>query len=239
MPTIDIFGSCVTRDAFSFIQNEYKINNYFARCSLISLYSMPFHINIEEIKLKSKFQQRILYYDLSNYFRSYLQETNSDYLIIDLIDERLGVQKYEDKYITNSTELNRSNLLELYNTEICKIDSNYIKCWENSARHFIDDLKKSPYKKIFLHKSLYVNTYLNKDNIKVAFDNKNQESAVKNNGMLRHMYNFLENNYPNLIKIEPTGFSADANHKWGLSPFHYEVDYYKTFMDKLNQFITG
>ena len=50
----------------------------------------------------------------------------------------------------------------------------------------------------------------------------------------------LEKNYKKLSEVD--GFSkieinkpyyADKGHKWGLAPFHYEIDYYKEFIKQL------
>lgn len=51
---IDILGSCVTRDAARY-SAEYQVNRYYARSSLISIYSDSTEIDIKEIGLASDF----------------------------------------------------------------------------------------------------------------------------------------------------------------------------------------
>jgi len=57
---IDILGSCVTRDAFEYAnaKDDYIIDQYFARSSLISIVAPPIDINKESIELDSAFQQK-------------------------------------------------------------------------------------------------------------------------------------------------------------------------------------
>jgi hypothetical protein len=62
---VTIFGSCVTRDIFDFVEENESVYRYFARSSVVSVVSKPIKINLEEINLKSSFQKRIVYYDLN------------------------------------------------------------------------------------------------------------------------------------------------------------------------------
>ncbi|PFE67407.1 hypothetical protein CN316_20615, partial [Bacillus cereus] len=62
MTTIDILGSCVTRDAFKYDgEDVFRINQYYARSSLVSLYSKPVNVALNDINLESNFQKRMVY----------------------------------------------------------------------------------------------------------------------------------------------------------------------------------
>jgi Family of unknown function (DUF6270) len=239
MLTIDLLGSCVTRDAFAMISHDYKLNAYYPRSSLISLYSPPVDIKKDGILIKSEYQQRLIYWDMTKEFNGYIKNSSSDILMIDFMDERLGAIKYSDTFITNSDELRLSNVKKLLNTETLEMDEEYLEIWEIAALRFIHDIRKRPYKFIVLHKSYYLDSYYDKDGNKKMF---NEPEVLKRkekfNRILSRMYHFIEVNLPEIHSIQPIDYLADENHQWGLTPFHYEKAYYQNLMDSLNQ-ITG
>lgn len=234
MTSVDILGSCVTRDAFAFIENDFKINSYYPRSSLISIYSPAINIKKEGIALDSEYMQRLVFWDMTKQPFNYIKNTTSDFLIIDFMDERLGVLKVQDTYITHSDELKQSQIKKLFETKILEFDEHYFEKWEISALKFIHDVKKRPYKKIILHKAFYMDTYITKDGIRQLISDSELVNRIEvRNKLLSRMYNFIERNMPNLEIIQPTGFSADEKHKWGFQPFHYELGYYESLMNNL------
>lgn len=235
MTTYDILGSCVSRDPFAMVENDYKLHRYFARTSLISLYSEPINIALEDIKLPSAFQQRMIHFDLTNNFRKYITYTKSDYIILDFIDERMDLLKHKNSYITVSSEFKNSNLKVLYKGETVAKTEDNLSLWEEHAKKFIDEVKK--YKKpsqIILHKAFWKEQYYTTSNELVSFDVEKIAQARKYNRILEHYYSFIEKEFEGIKIIEPKGYYADENHKWGLSQFHYESAYYKEFMKQFN-----
>ncbi|UBR28743.1 DUF6270 domain-containing protein [Bacillus sp. SD-4] len=235
MTTYDILGSCVSRDPFAMVENDYKLHRYFARTSLISLYSEPINIALEDIKSPSAFQQRMLHFDLTNNFRKYITYTKSDYIILDFIDERMDLLKHKNSYITVSTEFKNSNLKGIYKGETVEKTEDNLSLWEEHAKKFINEVKK--YKKpnqIILHKAFWKEQYYTKSNELVSFDAEKISQAQKYNRILEHYYSFIEKEFEGIQIIEPKGYYADENHKWGLSPFHYESAYYNEFMKQFS-----
>ncbi|WHY33816.1 DUF6270 domain-containing protein [Cytobacillus firmus] len=233
MKTIDILGSCVTRDAFAFDElGKLKVNEYFARTSVISLYSNPISAKLDEIELPSAFQKRMVYNDLTKKFKKYIQKPLSDYLIIDFIDERFRILKTRDSYITRSKEyimsgfkINRTFLPE----------EERLKLWHEKAEQLINDLNKYYHpEKVILHKAFWQDKYLSENGQLNSFSDA---EVAKNNILLSSYYEKLEKNIEGLNVIELHGFVSDEKHKWGLSPFHYQDEYYKEFIRQLYQII--
>lgn len=238
MVTIDILGSCVTRDAFAFITNDLKLNSYYPRSSLISIYAPPLNIKKDGIEIKSEYQQRLIYWDLNKEFFKHIKKSEAEVLIIDFMDERLGVLKFQNTYITNSDELNLSNIKKIFKTEKLDFNEEYMELWEISALKFIHDIRKRPYKNVILHKAFYMDNYIDEAGEKHLYTDPTVLNRIDSrNSMLNRMYKFIENNISNVEIIEPPGFAADKSHKWGFLPFHYEYKYYKYFMDSLNSLI--
>ena len=233
---IDIFGSCVTRDAFNSPQaSNYTMNQYFARTSLISLYSPSLDIKKEGINLDSQFQQRIVFFDLNKVFRSHIATSNTSFLLIDFIDERFDVLKHRDSFLTKSSEYQRSNLPNILNTQIVEKDDKYFQMWEHAAQKLIKDISHRKSNSVVLHHAYWRKEYRDKDGtIKLFPDQKRIEY---NNGILNRMYSFVESISQGLIvsiNLEDD-YVADSSHIWGLSPFHYENKYYDDFINKLNE----
>lgn len=228
---IGIFGSCVSRDIFRISQLKVNINYYIARSSLISVVSKPINVQEEEINLSSEFQKRLVAYDFNKTFLRETIHSHVDYLIIDFIDERLNLLKYNDSYVTRSVELVNSKFEEMHNDfQMIKRDSADVKhLWQNSCDTFIKELKKkfAP-QQIILHKAYWLTKY--KDGNKVYdFPENMKKQIISNNKLLEQYYSYFEKEWygVNSISLDKNSYYADKQHQWGLSPFHYEKEYYE------------
>lgn len=113
---ISIYGSCVTRDILEFeTKKRLDLRSYFARQSIVSAVSSPVKCKLEEINLASSFQKKQVYYDLSKTCFQELSHDGSDFLIIDLIDERFSLLEYQNSIITKSTYLVESKYIDFLN----------------------------------------------------------------------------------------------------------------------------
>lgn len=264
---VDIIGSCVTRDAFEFAKNmkknnKYIINNYISKTSFISLVSD----SIEEDKYKvsrkkmTNWEYRQIKYDLEKNWFEILQQSDSDIIIVDLIDERYDLYKLDNTYITRSNLFKKSKFNTNMLLKNIKRNSNeHNEIWEESIQKYIE-LLKSLNKPIIVHKAMWKNTYIknkvNKSvskeiyikNILYSFYYGNLKNNKKNVRYFRKRIqrqielnnHILENYYKKILnvdefeKIEITKFyNADKGHKWGLAPFHYESGYYEDFINQL------
>ncbi|MDF2013688.1 DUF6270 domain-containing protein [Priestia megaterium] len=232
-----MLGSCVTRDALEFTENnQYSLEMYFARSSLISLYSAKLKIKKEDIQLASNFQKKMVYYDLIKYFPRYMKEAEADYLLIDFIDERMEVLERNGSYITRSNEFVHSNVNEQIQYETSTLNKEEVnELWKKSALKLIEDLKSrfNP-EQIILHKALWRYSYIDKDGEEQTF--KEHYWIKRNNDKIDCYYEFFQENFPGIHVIDLNDrYHADESNKWGLSPFHYEEKYYKVFIEQLNK----
>jgi len=240
MIKFNLLGSCVTRDAFS-SQGNYKINNYFARTSFISLMSNPIKVSMEEILLNSNFQKKSVFQDLNKTILTEIIEDSSDFLIIDLIDERFNLTKIDDSIITMSNELKGSSLLNnFYHEEINRFDTNVFELWKKSVDRFFDQIyKKYEPTQVILHKTLWREKYYDKNGEKKDFAPSMINGIRKQNSLLNSYYEYIETFLPkmNIIDMTDKNLLSSENHIWGLSPYHFEDKYYDTFNNKLNDII--
>ncbi|MEQ7803170.1 DUF6270 domain-containing protein [Priestia aryabhattai] len=232
-----MLGSCVTRDALEFTENsQYSLEMYFARSSLISLYSTKVKIKRADIQLASNFQKKMVYYDLIKHFPRYIKENEADYLLIDFIDERMEVLERNGSYVTRSNEFVHSNVNEQIQYEESELTKEEInELWKKSALQLIEDLKSrfNP-EQIILHKALWRYSYIDKDGEEQTF--KEHYWIKRNNDKIDGYYKFFQENFPGIQVIYLNDqYHADESNKWGLSPFHYEEKYYQAFIEQLNK----
>jgi len=226
---VDIWGSCVTRDAFAFDKAaEYNVRGYFTGLSLISLYSEPTEISLNDIPLTSDFQKRVIYDDFTKSFKKYIGEKPSPFLIIDFIDERFAVLRKGNCCITESNEFRQSGLA--VKAEPIK-GPERMKLWKERALLFIEEITSCyASKKIILHKAFWRERYATGNGEEKSFD----ESYINdNNKRLTEYYRFIEENIPGIKTIVINDFNALETHKWGLAPFHYQDAYYLELLEQL------
>lgn len=237
MPSITIAGSCVTRDAFEFDFGKYSLQHYFARTSIVSLMSAPVPIDENDIKLDSKFQRKCVYNDLSKNFFREIKETKSDFIILDLIDERFNLLKTGDSFITNSHELKISKYSDKLSATEIKRDETQYPLWEKAAKMFFEKLfliyKPS---EVILHKTFWKECYYDNFGTEQPFI-KNIYEIRRHNKLLDMYYNYIEENFPNIsvIDMKETGLISSEKHMWGIAPFHYEDTHYHYFLLQLDE----
>lgn len=233
--SVSILGSCVTRDIFEYVAPEkYEIKHYFARTKIVSQLSPPLDCSEKDIALESAFQKKQVLNDFQKSQFGKLSASVSDCCIIDYIDERFSLIKVDKTYVTKSNELVLSGWLD---TKSYK--ERQYKFWGNKWRLGYKDLGE--YVKRYLdqvascfeesdliiHKAFMVNTYLDKSGKRYSFDTPYLDYNKRVNDMLEFLYDFSISYLPGVKVIDLCDrYCADAEHKWGLSPMHYQKEYY-------------
>ncbi|MFS0674937.1 DUF6270 domain-containing protein [Ornithinibacillus sp. 179-J 7C1 HS] len=235
---INILGSCVTRDAFEVQKHNFSIENYFARTSIVSIMTNPIEVREDQFNLSSNFQKKCVLNDVRKLFFSTVEERESDYIIIDLIDERFNLLKINDSYITKSNELISSNFIESIEVQEELISNvNHFKFWAAYAKRFFTKLLKiyDP-SKIIIHKTKWRAEYLDKFSNVKSFSNV--DGIASKNRFLDKCYRFIEDTFPQVKIIDMTerDYYASENHKWGLAPYHFEDRYYMNFLRQLGDY---
>lgn len=232
LKNIIILGSCVSRDIFKgdFYNGKDNIfiDRYFARTSLISLFSSPAEIEFADSVPLNPFEIRLIKDDLYKHFVEYFPKKTGQYLLIDFIDERFNILKTNgDRFFTISNEFTRAHLQEIMPGVV--LDRNKpetMALWKEACLLFIQKIKDYfPPENIILHKAFY--TYKYKENGTVKSFTWT-DTIRKQNKLLVKYYDFFEENYPGirLLDLSNGRFIADANHIWGLSATHYQEEYY-------------
>lgn len=236
--TIDIHGSCVSRDIFNVISDEkVEFNKYIARQSIFSVCNEPFEqYDDNKIELTSNFQKRMLECDAKKLLFEELKNSNSEYLLIDLIDTvRFPLSKYENCMLTHSSEFANSGLNNHYKFETIKPLGFSNQYWKDEFHQYIEKINEVYSEdKIIIHCAYFKNVYIDEKGQKKNFDMKQLMKNYIYNIYLNKYYNYLKLSLPKskIIDIcKNKNYNAYSGHHFGLAPFHYEDKYY---LDALN-----
>lgn len=243
---ISIFGSCVSRDLLAFSDSScVELINYIARQSVISAVCAPVELDSSLLTLSSAFQNRMVAGDFGKNAFALLSSRPSDYLIIDLIDERFPLKIIDNSYITRSNEFRLSVGRKYENCpEFEKLISGksliingenaekYIELFCRRIRaNFRDD-------RIILHRALMADCYTDENGELHAFPNAVLADNDRLNGILNTMYDLLQKYLPGINVLDIPQPTASQGHKWGLAPMHYSDSYYSSVMEMVKSIIT-
>lgn len=228
MKNVRILGSCVTRDALE-ITTDFELIDYTARTSLASLATKSRKDSKLLNNIKSTFQKRMVERDMTKRFWLSLEKSQNDIIVIDLIDDRFNLKLFDDDSShTVSSEYKTAMDSQCQNGRIVKSSSGEFKSlWETGLRRLkrhCDELKLD---KVFVNCVFYQPTGNHSIDSSTNIAEKNQ--------YLRKAYLKLEEAFGRQAMIEyPEGIiKADADHKWGLAPFHFTTETYKFFLSEL------
>lgn len=222
-----IHGSCVSRDMFSFLGPGFSLAGYTARQSLISAMTPAVELPAQP-RLASAFQTRLVRDD----FASSLPRTvraaadSIDLLVLDLVDERLGVVGLPGgRFITRSQELLESGLLELLPDATPMIafgEDAHFSVWEPAARAFLELLEETG----LLGRTLLIDaTFASHTDGGEPARQWWQQPAAFWNERYRRYHAVLRSAG---IRTHSLGDRAvaSARHRWGPSAYHYVDETY-------------
>lgn len=247
---INIWGSCVSRDIFELEENNFfKVGCYVGRNGIISSLMPP--IDIANLSMNG-WENRMVLYDLEKKAYSNLEREKSDFLLIDLIDERFGLLEIKSgvltTYITYSQVLKRSPVFKKIKEKnpIKVIDQDDIGDYliEYYLKEYCEKIKAiySP-NQIILNEAMPVKQYITLEGNIEDFNNTIVDDGIdvtdKYRERLKKYYGIIEKNFGNqchIIKMPDNTFGYEG-HKWGLASTHFTDQYYKYMLDEIKKII--
>ncbi|WP_427007073.1 DUF6270 domain-containing protein [Pseudarthrobacter sp. H2] len=229
---IFILGSCVSRDAFD-LQGSPELVDYRARTALGSAFATRTKF-IDNVNLElnpSAFQRRMVVTDLDKQLDDLLIGSSFDFLLLDLIDERLQMIRHDSSYVTFSPELqtcgvmpNPKDLVEVGSAE-------YFEA-------FVAGLEKLlaivPADKIIVNEVYWAENTLDGELV------GSPDQTQKHNRILDRLYRQLRRQ-PGMhfIAYDRSDFVSDPQHKWGPSPFHFGPNLYERTIRGIERVANG
>jgi hypothetical protein len=234
-----IFGSCVSRDIFNFDSaGNFNLVDYYARQSFGSLVGQPYSNDAVLQRISSAFRRRLVARDFA---KSILQADSAiaraDVILLDLIDERFDLLLLPTGHVlTYSAELAESKFLEEPG------GSGYLRLkpgskerrayWLEGVEKFFSFLQANGKRPAVLVNKVYWSTCIKPEGGEFAVS---QEAIVKANAELDWMYTQLRRwvSTDQFMSFAPDNLVADAEHRWGVAPFHYVPTYYRAASDQI------
>ena len=238
---LGIFGSCVTRDLFEDPALRPALARYAARSSLISAVAAPVALDAQRVQLESAFQRRCVVEDFGKSFLAGLEADRLDWLVVDLIDERFDVLRTPASYVTCSSAYSSAGLQDGDGfARVRRLTGEAAALVERAAKEFAERVTAVlPAERVVVHRARWM-THLRDGEQTRPFPGDRRDFAEHHNAALAHAYDVLEQHLGGraaTIDLAGGRYLADARHRWGLEPFHYEPAYNAAALERLRSLV--
>lgn len=217
-----IFGSCVSRDTFTELPDQYNLIHYTARQSAISA-GRPANGVAESIpRLSSKFQDRVVRADIKgnllDIVRSRGKET--DVVLMDLVDERFGVIEIGGGYVTRLHEFwsNGGKEVSRGAPHLTFGSDEHFSLWRVSAGTAISTFKQVGVSHIILLHTQWTDLLDTGDPLEAPSWMPDPEDM--NSKLIRYVRHYASLGVQ-VVTLPLSLTRSTLNHRWGASPFHY------------------
>lgn len=246
--SINILGSCITRDSFSMheLDGGYKIFKYTNLFSPLSLCeeAIPIDINTYKesdfSKYVSNFRKRCILHDLTRSSVDFISERMTDWLILDSALFRRNFYQIGNKKLTCFAEgkdffdyLSKQKIIPPVVGEISLEDISDEEIEKRMSFYINKLLSIYPSEKIILIENKNAFLKCNKDGEINIFTNLKE--YILENKRMEKCYNLMKNMLKGCHIIPmPENVVADENHKLGEAPVHYTKEYYDYVINAIN-----
>ncbi|WP_048627098.1 DUF6270 domain-containing protein [Listeria ivanovii] len=244
---IAVMGSCFSRNAFNskpYFNPDYKrffeVTFTQSHTSIFSVLSEPFKgVNLEKYGNMTNNERRTVQDDLNKGFFEKLENSKSDYLLLDFYPDVLrgplwlkGGEILSLSYIMEQTgilnDLPIKRLLDHSDNEA------FFQEWTTYADKFIEKLLTvMPAEKIILNKGGFTTKYYNKNGAVQEY--KIKMRIERNNYFWEKLNNYFLAKVPTaqVIDFSKKPYIGDFYYPFGHSFSHFESGYYKDFMREM------
>lgn len=249
MSRVAIIGSCITRDLWPIRGDAMEDVLYISRTSFPSLFSPPvrgFDAPETPPQGLGRHQHRAIVWDLKKQALAALLAHRPTHIIFDFIDERFDLLRINGSLATASWELEVSGYLghpALAGARpIGRLSDGGERLWMEAAEQLAAFLRETPLRHalLILHEARWAEVRTSAGGALepldgVAITAGRPASTAEFNAMLARYDAAFRAAAPNVVKVAaPDHRIADADHRWGLSAFHYVPDYYSEIWRQLH-----
>ncbi len=225
-----VVGSCVSRDTFEYLAPQaFTLHEYVARQSLVSAFGAPARPAVDLELLPSPFQRRMLAWDAASRLPGLLRESAADVDVVlwDLVDERLGLlEPPGGGVLTASVELRRAVADGLAaappegpafgSPRHLELFARALEQW----RSLLDELDLRD--RTLLLAPRWAGHTATGQEVPSSFG----LSADDANALTEDYLRLIEDVVGVPVVGRHVAVTADADHRWGPAPFHYDAGTY-------------
>ena len=230
-----VYGSCVSRDVTRVCPEHLTTAKYIARQSWASAASLPTEPPSIPSKLDSPFQNRMVINDIQSSFpRDLLSNDQSfEVLLLDLVDERLGLVASGPSIFTDSYELRGTGWKPALGVS-SKLDfgtDEHFNIWATSAEKLIKLLDATNN----INKTRLIRSkYAARANDGYQMSERMRTPPDEWNNLFARYYSFAEELGFPIIEVPDEYCIASQDHTWGLEAFHYVDEFYQFVAGQLS-----
>ncbi|WP_103064117.1 DUF6270 domain-containing protein [Actinomyces qiguomingii] len=238
--TASVFGSCVSRDTVEVLRARgWRVGAYVARQSLLSAGSQIAGDIVDLSGLASAFVSRVHAGDLAGDRRSRLATAaeDTDVLLWDIVDERLGVLELPDgELLTRTTEGLTAGLYDsLEGARLLEFGSNqHFERWAEALPAWRAELESLG----LADRTLLLQTawaIVDEDGAKTP--TSWGVGAVEANWFAQRYYQAAaQATGVRVLRLPDELTVAGTHHTWGPAPFHYQDAAYAWLADQIDRF---
>jgi len=250
MSRVAIIGSCITRDLWPIQGDNIEDLLYISRTSLPSLLARAvpgFAPNAQPPGDLTRAQHRWVVSDLTKQGFDTLLAYRPTHIIFDFIDERFDLLSVGGTLATHSWELEVSGYMAGPPLSAARpaprLSSGVERLWMDAAAELADLVAATPLRDaaILLHETQWADGYLDASGARRPFETVSvwgdrYVDIGEHNDLLRRYQSAFRQAFPKAVSLSADdAWTADAGHRWGLSPFHYVPEYYEEIWRQLEQ----
>ena len=250
MPRVAIIGSCITRDLWPIRGDGAEDLAYISRTSLPSLMSRPvagFRPARQPPPPLKGNQHKALVADLTKTALARLVAFRPTHLIFDFIDERFDLLSVGGSIATHSWELEASGYLGQRAFKgarpVPRLSGACERLWGEAAGEFAALVRATPLREaaLILHVSRWAEDVRSPNGLRrpltdVAILEGRPADIARHNALLESYETIFTGIMPPMARLDGGALRvADADHRWGLSPFHFVPEYYAEIWRQLER----
>lgn len=235
-----IYGSCVSRDTFEFLRpHGYELVHYVARQSLISAMAPGDRSAVPIQDVRSQFQRRMLAGDWKSSLSRALTRHSArvDLLLWDLCDERLGAHELPGgRFVTKSVDSITSGLDQRLGPDA------QFRPFGSPDHQAAFAGSLAPFKELLTETGLIGKTVL----LAPPWAQRTSDASKppRSFGRTATDANPVFSTYHQLIadrlgvpviSLPAAEVVAAHEHRWGMAPFHYTEDVYRTLTERIRE----
>jgi len=233
--SIGVWGSYNTRLIALFLISDSACRRtfHYSNSSIVSQMSTPCKVQCE-LQMGNEYRKAALIADyekaLYKNFDKITEET--DYVLVDLLEERFSLFECEETFITDSDALQDSGMIPA-GSKMSMQEAFECGLWVEKVRQFCGMLKGKFDASHIILTELYLCEYYLKNGQEYAFDNA---AEIKNtNCLLQKLYRTFEECCPgiNVVKVPDKLLYTDYEHRYGCYPEHLNYDAYFAIADQI------
>lgn len=234
-----IYGSCVTRDTFEFLGDDFLLKSYVARQSVISAGNQTMGILPKLNPIVSAFQKRMVEGDLEGNLYKTLDRMadQANLLVIDLIDERGGIIDFGNgRYVSKLAEFWSAGGREASRgrTQINFGSDEHFLRWTKGIQRLVGELLRlEMFDRTVVIKAPWASLTDNDEPFDVPSWMLDPHEA---NELYERYYDYLEVVGLPLITLPDHLVRTSESHQWGVSPYHYAESAYVYIAAELRKF---